>query len=158
MMGVSGAGKTVVGQALARALGCAFLEGDAYHPPANVAKMRRGEPLTDADREPWLHALAAALAEQEARGERSVLACSALRRRYRDRLAAAVPCRFVLLDVPPDELAERLARRTGHFMPAALLDSQLATLEPPEPDENGVVVRARGTVESMVATVLAISR
>lgn len=158
VMGVSGAGKTVVGQSLARALRCAFLEGDDFHPPGNVEKMRRGDPLTDADRAPWLDALAAALAAHEARGERCVLACSALRRRYRDRLAVAAPCRFVLLDVPPDELARRLERRAGHFMPAALLASQLATLEPLGADEEGVIIVARGTVEETASAVLAALR
>ncbi|PAX07383.1 gluconokinase [Sphingomonas lenta] len=152
-MGVSGAGKTAVGRALADALGCLFLEGDDFHPPANVEKMRAGEPLTDADRAPWLDSLADALAAHEAKGERSVLACSALRRRYRDRLAAAAPCRFVLLDVPTHELARRLERRADHFMPAALLESQLATLEPLEPDENGCTLAPRASVGETVSAI-----
>lgn len=158
VMGVSGAGKTAVGRALAQELGWAFLEGDAFHPPANVEKMRAGVPLTDADRAPWLDAIADALAAHEARGERCVLACSALRRRYRDRLGSAAPCRFVLLDVARDELARRLRERRGHFMPAALLASQIETLEPLAPDEDGMIITARGTVQETLEAVRAALR
>lgn len=135
VMGVSGAGKTVVGKALATALQWAFVEGDDYHSPANIEKMSRGEGLTDADRAPWLAALRAVIESTLARGECAVLACSALREAYRAELRPsgaprdAVP--FVYLDVPPDVLAERLKDRHRHFAGPNLLDSQLATLEKP---------------------------
>ena len=150
-MGVSGAGKSVVGERLAAALGAPFCEGDTLHPPENVAKMHAGVPLTDADRAPWLDRVAAWLAEHPA----GVVSCSALKRVYRDRLRLAAPdARFVLLDVPEAVLAERLAHRPAHFMPAALLDSQLATLERPGADERAMIVAAEGGVEATVARVL----
>jgi gluconokinase len=135
-MGVSGAGKTTVGRALASALGWPFHEGDAFHPAANVERMARGQPLTDTDRAPWLAALRDVIARALDAGEHGVLACSALRARYR---AALVPAsapkgavRFVFLDVPEDVLRERLEHRAGHYMPPSLLPSQLKTLEPPQ--------------------------
>lgn len=141
VMGVSGSGKTTVGTALAEALGVEYAEGDDFHSPANVAKMAAGIPLDDADREPWLDALAAWLAERSGRG--GVVACSALKRVYRDRLRASAPHVFFLhLDVPPGELRRRVAARRGHFMPPGLLASQLATLEPLDPDEYGRTVDA----------------
>ncbi|HOU91085.1 MAG TPA: gluconokinase [Polyangiaceae bacterium] len=132
VMGVAGAGKTTVGRAVATALGVPFLDADAFHPPANVAKMAAGSPLDDADRAPWLRALAEALAAAERAGG-AVLACSALKESYRLTLAAGLqrPPRWVHLSAPREVLAARLSRRQGHFMPAALLDSQLDTLEPP---------------------------
>ncbi|MGE3857551.1 MAG: gluconokinase [Dehalococcoidia bacterium] len=136
VMGVSGAGKTTVGRALAARLGWAFLDADDLHPAANVAKMAAGQPLTDTDRAPWLDAVAAHIAAWDAEGRSGVVACSALRRGYRDRLATACDgVRFVHLDVPPAIARERLAKRAGHFMPASLLDSQYATLEPIADDE-----------------------
>ncbi len=135
-MGVSGVGKTTVGKRLAERLGAQFLEGDDFHPAANVAKMRRGEPLDDDDRRPWLEALAAELARHAAAGESVVLTCSALRRSYRDLLrSGGAAIRFVYLAAEPAFIRKRLAGRQGHFMPAALLDSQFATLEEPDASE-----------------------
>lgn len=136
VMGVSGSGKTTVGTRLAAARGWPFLDADDLHPPANVDAMRSGRPLTEAQRDPWLAAVAAWIGDRERAGEDAVVACSALRRAHRDRLRAGHPSvRFLHLDVPAAELRARLARRAGHFMPASLLDSQLAALEPLEPDE-----------------------
>ena len=148
-MGVSGSGKTVVGEALAKRLGVPFLDGDHLHPEANVAKMASGVPLVDADRWPWLDAIGAAL---KAQPNGVIVACSALKRVYRDRLNAASgrPLAFVLLDGSPATLAKRLATRKGHFMPPSLLQSQLATLERPAPDERAVTV----SIEPPVATVV----
>lgn len=144
VMGVSGCGKSTVGASAAAALGWPFAEGDDAHPPANIAAMRSGRALTDDDRWPWLHALAAWIAEHDAAGRSSVLACSALRRSYRDVLrSGAGRVLFVHLDGPPEVIRSRLAERTGHFMPGSLLASQLATLEPLAPDENGLVLDVR---------------
>lgn len=154
-MGVSGAGKSVVGRALSIALGCDFVEGDDLHPPANVARMAAGHPLTDPERAPWLDAIAAGMAAREAAGRDAVVACSALKRAYRTRLAAAAPALFILLDMPSDVLARRLAERRGHFMPATLLDSQLATLEPLLDDEPGIVVPVRDGIAETVAAIRA---
>lgn len=152
VMGVSGAGKSVVGAGLAVALGVPFCEGDTLHPPENVAKMHAGTPLTDADRAPWLDRVAAWLAEHPD----GVVSCSALKRAYRDRLRQAAPdARLVLLDVPEAVLAKRLAHRPAHFMPAALLSSQLATLERPEADERAVVIGATGSVGEAVKRIVA---
>lgn len=136
VMGVSGCGKTTIGTALARALGVPFVEGDDLHPPENVERMAAGIPLTDADRAGWLRALSQRLAGARSSSAGLVMSCSALKRAYRDVLRTGDPgVRFIFLDGPREVIAERLASRTGHFMPAALLDSQLATLEPPGPDE-----------------------
>lgn len=131
MMGVAGCGKSTVAQALALATDLPFIEGDDFHPIANRQKMVGGTPLDDADRWPWLDTIAAAVHGP------AVIACSALKRRYRDRLRGNLPLQplFVLLDAPRDLLAQRLASRSDHFMPPWLLQSQLDTLEPPEPDE-----------------------
>ena len=146
-MGVSGSGKTTVGLALAARLGVPFADGDDLHPAANLRKMTDGIPLTDADREPWLDAVGAALAD----GTR-VVACSALRRRYRDRLRAAAPgLHVVYLEVPRAVLEERMTHRSDHFMPVALLDSQLATLEPPGLDEGALTLDATLPVDELVA-------
>lgn len=136
-MGVSGCGKSTLGTLLARELNCPFLEGDDFHDLRAVAKMRAGEPLDDNDRWPWLDRLAAAVGEALASGRPVVAACSALRRSYRDRLrtAIAAPTYFVLLDAGYDDLQKRLTQRAAHYMPASLLDSQLATLERPGADE-----------------------
>ena len=137
VMGVSGSGKTTVGAALAQRLRVPFADGDDFHPPANVARMAAGIPLTDADREPWLAALTAWMDQQTAAGQSAVLACSALRRAYRARLLDGRPAaRMVFLLISRAEGETRLAARAGHFFPAALLDSQLETLEPPQPDED----------------------
>lgn len=133
VMGVSGCGKTTVGLALAGRLGARFIEGDLLHPQANVAKMAAGIALTDADRWPWLDAVGSALA-----GSAPVVAsCSALRRAYRDRLRANAGSSLCFLHLAGDRaaLARRMAERPGHYMPVSLLDSQLATLEPPGADE-----------------------
>lgn len=139
VMGVSGSGKSTVGRLLAERLGVAFAEGDDFHPPANVAKMAAGHPLTDADRWPWLRTLAAWITEHSAHG--GVVTCSALRHSYRDLLrSAADNAWFLHLAGDRDVIATRLATRSAHFMPPALLDSQLATLEPLDADEPGLTV------------------
>lgn len=141
VMGVSGSGKSTVGARLAVDLGVEYAEGDDFHPAANVEKMAAGIPLDDADRAPWLDAVAAWMAERSGQG--GVVSCSALKRAYRDRLRAAVPDAFFLhLAAPRDELAHRLASRRDHFMPLSLLDSQLAALEPLSGDERGETVDA----------------
>ena len=145
-MGVSGSGKTTVGTALAGRLGVEFADADDLHPAANVAKMSRGEPLTDEDRWPWLDAVAAWLAAHPD----AVMSCSALRRRYRDRLRAAGQVVFVHLDGPEPVVAERVGHRAGHYMPASLLRSQYQTLEPLRPDEPGVVLPLDQPVDRLV--------
>jgi|SRR5262245_37952322 len=132
LMGVSGSGKTTVGRLLADQLGWAFVEGDDFHPPANVAKMRRGEPLTDADRMPWLQSVRRQIDALARAGQSAVVACSALKQAYRDVLAAGRPeVRFVWLTAEASVLHDRLAHRVGHYMPPVLLESQLETLEKP---------------------------
>jgi len=132
LMGVAGAGKTTVGRLLARDLGWAFHDGDDVHPPSNVEKMRRGLPLTDADRAPWLAAVHRLIEQIAADGASAVVACSALKQSYRNRLVAGVPdVRFAYLRGDPALLHQRLAERHGHFMPPELLQSQLDTLEIP---------------------------
>ena len=156
VMGVSGAGKTTIGAALAHRLGWQFQEGDALHPPENVAKMHAGIPLDDADRAPWLRAVAARIDEWRERGEAGVITCSALKRKYRDVIVGDRPeVRLVYLTAPPALIAERLAGRRGHFMPASLLESQLATLEPPDPDENALTVAVDAPVETVVERIAA---
>lgn len=143
VMGVSGAGKTMIGQALSRALGARFAEGDRFHPPENIARMSAGLPLRDEDRWGWLDAIAGEIADSERNGEALVIACSALKRAYRDRLRlASRHLRFVYLEVDRDLAAARIAARKDHFMPASLTDSQFADLEPPEADENAVKLDA----------------
>ena len=154
VMGVSGSGKTTVGRALAQELGSEVIEGDEHHPSENVAKMAAGIALTDDDRRPWLETLAALLADRHARGQSTVLSCSALRRAYRDVLRAAVPddeTFMIQLDADQDTLRSRMASRTGHYMPPALLESQLATLEPLQPDEPGVILDATQLPEVVAA-------
>jgi gluconokinase len=156
LMGVSGSGKTTVGVQLARRLRWAFKEGDDLHPAGNVAKMRAGEALSDADREPWLAAVAAWIDAWIGQGVRGVITCSALKRSYRDQLAGGRPAlAFVFLHAPEAVLAARLARRRGHFMPAALLKSQLATLEAPTPDEGVITVENDTAVASQVDAIIA---
>jgi gluconokinase len=156
VMGVSGSGKTTIAESLAERLGWEFTEGDSHHPPANVEKMRAGTPLDDADRAPWLDQLAGWIGEREAAGRSVVLTCSALRRRYRDRLRAGNDSVwFVHVDVPEAELSRRMAARTGHYMPASLLGSQLAALEPLGDDEPGVTVPGTGDAAEVVDAVLA---
>jgi gluconokinase len=132
VMGVSGSGKTTVGRRLADRLGAAFIEGDAYHPAANVAKMERGEPLTDADRRPWLEALRAVIEDLLERSETGVVACSALKARYRARLHVDHPrVRLVYLEGDAATIRARMEARADHFMPPGLLQSQFDALEPP---------------------------
>ena len=151
-MGVSGSGKSVVGAAFARALGVDFVEGDQYHSAENVQRMKAGIPLTDKDREQWLRSLAARLREAKDAGTGVVMACSALKRSYRDMLrAAARDLRFVFLRGERTLIAQRLAGRTGHYMPASLLESQLATLEEPSPDEDAWVIDITDSPETLVA-------
>ena len=149
VMGVSGSGKTTVGAALAQRLRVPFVDADDLHPPANVAKMSAGIPLDDADRLPWLRTVGAWLAEHAARG--GVTSCSALRRSYRDVLREAAPEQvFVHLAGDREVIARRVAGRPGHFMPAALVDSQFATLEPLDPDERGVTVDVDQPIDALV--------
>jgi gluconokinase len=155
VMGVCGCGKSTVGERLARELGALFIEGDAFHPPANVARMAAGIALTDADRQGWLEALAAQLADARRAGRSVVLACSALKRRYRDVLRLGAPdLRVVHLAGDRAMLAVRLAARQGHYMPASLLDSQLATLETPDPDERAVTLDAGAPTATLVQSAL----
>jgi len=155
VMGVSGSGKSTVAHALALHLGWELLEGDDLHPPANVAAMTAGTPLTDADRGPWLEAIGRWVDARARSGASGVLTCSALRRSYRDRLRAGRPTlTFCHLEVDPDELARRTARRTGHFMPGSLLPSQLTTLEPLAPDEPGITVSSDAPPQTLVAEVV----
>jgi gluconokinase len=157
VMGASGSGKTTIGMALAARLGYAFTDADDFHAESSVAKMARGEPLNDADRGPWLQALAGWIASRNAGGRSSVLACSALKRRYRDELRAAAPqhVSFVFLAVPNETLRQRLRERTGHFVRPDLLESQVATLEPLEADEPGIAVDGAASPEAIVEQALA---
>lgn len=153
VMGVAGSGKTAVGEGLAQGLGWAFIEGDALHPAANIAKLSAGIALTDADRGPWLAALAAMTAEHHARGTSTVVACSALRRSYRDILRGAVPdgeTFFVHIHASPAVLLARMGERT-HFMPSSLMASQSDTLEPLDPDEAGITIDAGDPLDAVVA-------
>jgi gluconokinase len=152
-MGVAGSGKTTIGERLATTLGWGYAEGDAFHPAANIAKMANGIPLSDADRWPWLDAIAGWIRAQTTAGHSGVVACSALKRAYRDRLRTAWPAlHLVVLDVDPGELRRRLHARSGHFFPEGLLESQLATLEPPGADEDPIVVPS-GDVAAAVARI-----
>jgi gluconokinase len=137
VMGVAGSGKSTLGSLLAHAIACPFLEGDDFHAPEAIAKMRSGEPLTDEDRWPWLDRIGADLRLAVGSSGVAVAACSALKRAYRDRLRQAIgfAVQFVLLEAGRDELRRRLTDRTGHYMPAGLLASQIDALEPPERDE-----------------------
>lgn len=133
VIGITASGKSTLGKALAASLGWVFIEGDAYHPPENVARMRRGLPLDDADRVPWLAVLNRRIAQLDEAGLDGVLACSALRKDYRDALRKGIrDIRFVYLWGDPELIRARLQARQGHFMSSSLLDSQVATLEPPQ--------------------------
>jgi carbohydrate kinase (thermoresistant glucokinase family) len=141
--GVAGSGKSTIGSLLAGQLGWVFEDGDELHPAANIAKMRAGVPLSDEDRRPWLRAVAAWMDQRTAGGESGVIACSALKRSYREFLCRGRPSlRIVFLQVDRETLAARLAARHGHFFRAELLDSQLADAELPLPPEPGIVVAA----------------
>jgi gluconokinase len=151
IMGVSGAGKSTVGTALARRLGWAFVDGDSLHPPANVAKMHAGQALDDRDRKPWLTAIAAQIDAWLGRGKPGVIACSALKRRYRSAIIGnRRAVRLIYLEGSQTLIAHRLTQRRGHFMPATLLDSQFAALEPPAPEENAIVTSIDNPVEAIV--------
>jgi len=156
VMGVSGCGKTTVGRALAERLGRPFQEGDALHPPENVAKMASGTPLSDADRAPWLEAVAAWIDGQRRIGTGGVVSCSALKRAYRRVIIGERrDVRLVYLRGDRNAIATRLAARTDHFMPTSLLDSQFATLEEPGSDERPIVVDASLSIDEIVAAVTA---
>ena len=142
IMGVSGSGKSTLATLLGKQIDCPFFEGDSFHSEANVAKMRAGIALTDEDRWPWLDTLGAAIGKAVAAEGVAVAACSALKRTYRDRLRAAIgtPVSFVLLEIGREELVRRINNRPGHYMPASLIDSQLAILERPGPDEQAITI------------------
>jgi gluconokinase len=141
VMGVAGCGKSSMGAALASRLGVRFIEGDRYHSPENVAKMSAGVPLTDGDRLHWLASLQGEIRDSVQRGEGIVVACSALKRRYRDLLREGAPgLRFAHLDGTRELIAARMNARVGHYMPLSLLDSQFAALEALQPDEAGIVL------------------
>ena len=154
--GVSGSGKTTVGALLAGRLHWQFADADTFHTEANVAKMHAGIPLTDADRQPWLHAITTWMDERIAAGQSAVVTCSALRRAYRDQLLTQRPAAtMIFLQVSREVLEQRLLTRHDHFFPEKLLDSQLATLEPPAPDERVQTVLAASTPEQTAATIIA---
>jgi len=156
IMGVSGSGKTTIGRVLARRLGWRFQEGDALHPPENIAKMKAGHPLDDQDRAPWLAAIAARIDEWRRRGACGVVTCSALKRRYRDIIIGNRPdVRLVYLEGSRELIGERLVVRRGHFMPASLLDSQFVALEPPTPEEHAIAVSVDTPAASTVAQIAA---
>lgn len=151
-MGVAGAGKSVIGEALAAALDIDFVEGDEYHPAENKERMARGIALTDDDRRGWLHSLASRIGAAHHAGRGVVVACSALKRAYRDILRTPTnELQFIFLTGPRALIAERLANRRGHFMPTSLLESQFATLEEPSPDEEAWVCDVRQPPEEIVA-------
>jgi carbohydrate kinase (thermoresistant glucokinase family) len=156
VMGVCGSGKSTVGAALAQRLHAAFLEGDAFHPPANVARMAAGVALTDDDRRDWLRALSDELGAAARAGRAVVLSCSALKRSYRDTLRAqASDLALVYLRGTPQLLAQRMAGRQGHYMPPSLLASQLATLEPPQDDEHALTLDVAHDPQQLVHETLA---
>jgi carbohydrate kinase (thermoresistant glucokinase family) len=154
VMGVSGCGKTTIGEALARRLGWRYVEGDKLHPPGNVEKMRSGVPLTDEDRRPWLAAIASHIQQLRAEGHGVVVACSALRQAYREQLRGGrSDVRLVYLKGDRDTIAGRLARRSHAYMPASLLASQFAALEEPGPDENPVILPIERSPEEIVEAI-----
>ena len=155
VMGVSGSGKSTIAEKLADRLGWTFEDGDRFHPAGNVAKMSAGHPLTDEDRWPWLQAIADEIDRVAAAGEPAVIACSALKRAYRDILVhGRNDVRIIYLRGTQELIAERLARRKGHFMPPGLLASQFRTLEPPGPEENPVTVSIDASVDAIVHDII----
>lgn len=155
VMGVSGCGKSTVAALLAERLGWAFVEGDALHPRANVEKMSQGVPLTDEDRLPWLQEIAQTVQSWRAAGQPGVVACSALRRRYREVIAgAAADVRFAYLQGDFQLIKQRLATRQGHYMPVSLLESQFSALEVPASDEPAMILDVRGEAEGLVAEII----
>ena len=156
VMGVSGSGKTTIADRLAERLGWTFEDGDRFHPPSNVAKMSAGQPLTDEDRWPWLQAIADEIDRVCKAGEHAVVACSALKRAYRDILVhGRSDVRIIYLGGTQELIASRLASRKGHFMPRGLLTSQFKTLEPPAANENPVTVSIDAPVETIVDDIVA---
>jgi carbohydrate kinase (thermoresistant glucokinase family) len=156
VMGVSGSGKSTIAEDLARALGWVFQEGDDLHPPANIEKMRGGAPLTDEDRWPWLRRVAQTIDAWRATNTKGVIACSALKRAYRTLIIGErADVRLAYLEGSYDLIAARLAQRRGHYMPASLLKSQFAALEPPAPDERAIVVDINQSISAIEAEVLA---
>lgn len=156
VMGVAGSGKSFVGEALAKRLGWRFIEGDALHPPENVARMASGQPLTDELRQGWLDAIGASIARAAAEGQGVVATCSALKRIYRDRLRGWCDgILFVHVAIDKETARRRVGTRKGHFMPASLVDSQFATLEPPAADEHALVLDGTLPREEILARVAA---
>ena len=156
VMGVSGSGKSTIASTLAHRLGWVFQDGDWFHPHENIEKMHRGMPLTDEDRWPWLKAIAAWIDKMRESKQHGVVACSALRRSYRDVLVGKrADVRIVYLEGTPELIVRRLAARTGHFMPTGLLESQFRTLEEPGPDENPLIVSIEPSPSMIVAAILA---
>jgi gluconokinase len=155
VMGVAGSGKTTIARALADRIGWVFKDGDVFHPASNVEKMRSGRPLTDEDRWPWLRAIAAEVDRTRDVDGHIVIACSALKRVYRDILIGQRSgVRLIYLKGSRDLILQRLRARRGHFMPPELLDSQFATLEEPDSDENGVVVNVDAAVDAIVNDII----
>jgi len=156
VMGVSGAGKSTVGELIAADLRCDFRDADSFHPPANIAKMSRGEALTDEDRWPWLRAIAGWIAERRAAGETGVVTCSALKRAYRDIVThrQSADVRLVYLKGDFDLIAARLKARKGHFMPPELLRSQFEALEEPAADEHAITVSIDATPQEIAESVV----
>jgi gluconokinase len=151
VMGVSGSGKTTVAKGISTVMGWEFAEGDAFHSEANVAKMRSGEALSDEDRWPWLESIGSWISAKESAGESAVVTCSALRRAYRDLLRRNRPhVRFLHITAPADVIRDRMEHRPGHYMPASLLPSQIATLEPLGDDEPGISVTNEGTAAQVL--------
>jgi gluconokinase len=159
VMGVSGSGKSTIAEKLANRIGWTYEDGDKFHPASNVAKMKAGHPLSDEDREPWLRAIAAEIDRACRAGEHAVIACSALKRAYRDILVhGRDDVRIVYLDGSQQLIGDRLAKRKGHFMPAGLLDSQFRALEPPTSDEHPLTVSIDATVDAIVDDIVRQSR
>ena len=155
VMGVSGSGKSTIGEALAARLSWVYEDADTFHPASNIAKMSAGQPLTDEDRWPWLQAIADEIDRACKAGEHVVIACSALKRSYRDVLVhGRDDVRIVYLRGTQELIASRLSGRKGHFMPPGLLASQFKTLEPPDPDENPLIVSIDASVEEIVDDII----